>query len=120
VEACVRRQQERLAGEREAGGAALGAEVNVLTRADLLGPCQMPDQLAAVAELERMVGLTAVKKQVQALLSIMKENLRREADEMPPLLISLNRLFLGNPGTGARGHADTHASATLTPLVPSP
>jgi hypothetical protein len=103
LEAAVRRQQERLAAARqERGGTALlgGDAVNVLTSSDLLGPCAAPEQLAAVAELEAMVGLCAVKKQVRMLCALMADNLRREADEEPPLRISLNRLFLGNPGTG--------------------
>jgi hypothetical protein len=94
VEAAVRRQQDRLA-DAFGDGAQLGESVNVLTRADLLGPCQLPHELPAVAALDAMVGLGAVKKQVRALLAMMAENLQREEDEEPPLSISLNRLFLG-------------------------
>jgi hypothetical protein len=121
LEAAVRRQQERLAAARqerlaaarqERGGAALlaGDAVNVLTSADLLGPCKMPEQLSAVAELEAMVGLGAVKRQVRALCALMADNLRREADEEPPLRISLNRLFLGcvHPLAYACAHMHVH------------
>jgi hypothetical protein len=96
-ESAVRRQQDRLAAARS-DGAVLGDAVNVLTKADLLGPCQMPESLPAVAELEAMVGLAAVKKQVRSMLAMMSDNLVREANEEQPLQISLNRLFLGNPG----------------------
>jgi hypothetical protein len=114
VESSVRRQQERLASACE-DGMQLGECVNVLTRADLLGPCQMPEQLAAVAELEAMVGLAGVKKQVRSLLGMMAENLRREADEEPPLKISLNRLFLGCARPALRRPKHTCARHINTP-----
>jgi hypothetical protein len=99
LEAAVRRQQERLGSARQ-DGAPLGEAVNVLTSADLLGPRQLPTQLDAVLQLEAMQGLAAVKAQVQALLTMMAENMRREENEEQPLQVCLNRMFLGNPGTG--------------------
>ena len=96
-ESAKRRQCDRLAAARS-DGALLGDAVNVLTASDLLGPCQMPESLPAVAELEAMVGLDAVKKQVRDLLALMIENLVREANEEEPLEITLNRMFVGNPG----------------------
>ena len=98
-EASVGRQRTRLALACE-DGARLGGNLNVLTRADLLGPCQMPARMPAVQQLESMVGLTAVKLQVRKMLAMMEENLQREENEEPPLETCLNRLFLGNPGTG--------------------
>lgn len=100
LEQGVRRQQDRLGAARK-DGTPLGEAVNVLTAADLLGPRKMPTQLDAVRQLESMQGLAAVKAQVHALLAMMSENMRREENEEQPLQVCLNRLFLGNPGTGA-------------------
>lgn len=103
LEAAIRRQQERLAAERERddGAGVLGDVVNVLTSADLLGPRPAdPAALPSVTELESMVGLASVKRAVRSLLGLMRENVAREDAEAPPLRICLHRLFLGPPGTG--------------------
>lgn len=47
-----------------------------------------------------MIGLSAVKKTVEALVRTLQFNCRRELDEQPPVEYTLNRDFLGNPGTG--------------------
>ena len=47
-----------------------------------------------------MIGLSEVKKTVEALIETMKYNFQRELDEKPLVEYSLNQVFLGNPGTG--------------------
>lgn len=47
-----------------------------------------------------MIGLQSVKDTVQALLDSIQYNYQRELDEKPLMDFSLNRVFLGSPGTG--------------------
>ena len=47
-----------------------------------------------------MTGLNAVKSTVQGLLNTVQYNYRRELNEQPLVEYSLNKVFLGNPGTG--------------------
>ena len=47
-----------------------------------------------------MEGLGAVKTSVQGLLKLAESNAQREELELPLAEVSLNRVFLGNPGTG--------------------
>jgi len=71
---------------------------------DVLGPPpeveHVPDLKAALAELDRQVGLEAVKEQARTLIKLAQINYQRELNCEPPHLVPLNRLFLGNPGTG--------------------
>jgi len=46
-----------------------------------------------------MEGLAPVKESVSQLMSHVVQNAKREAAERPLLKVSLNRVFLGNPGT---------------------
>jgi AAA+ superfamily predicted ATPase len=50
--------------------------------------------------LQSMIGLDAVKKSVQNLFDMTILNYQRELQELQPDAISLNRVFLGSPGTG--------------------
>ncbi len=71
---------------------------------DVLGPPpdpkHLPDLRRALRELETKIGLRAVKEQVQLLVMLAQVNYERQLKGEPPQLIPLNRLFLGNPGTG--------------------
>lgn len=73
-----------------------------LTKEDLIGP-EPSGALAksrAWAKLQKMIGLDAVKQAVQTLLDRLQDNYKRELKEQPPVEVSLNKLFLGSPGTG--------------------
>jgi len=61
---------------------------------------KIPDLKAALAELETQIGLASVKEQVRLLIKLASVNYDRELECLNPHLIPLNRLFLGNPGTG--------------------
>jgi replication-associated recombination protein RarA len=93
------RQGHRLQQERVAG---LKPDDFLFTKEDLIGP----DPTKAVTtsdswkELQGMVGLTTVKNAVQSLLDRLQGNYQRELDEKPLIEVSLNRVFLGSPGTG--------------------
>eukprot|EP00667_Euglena_gracilis_P031391 EG_transcript_45361 len=63
-------------------------------------PEALPDLKAALAELTGKVGWAAVKRSVAELLEVVQENYQRELRGEKLLDICLNRLLLGNPGTG--------------------
>jgi hypothetical protein len=82
---------------------------------DFLGekpdPKHIPELREALKELEEMTGLDedegvkkerglAAKKAVRQLVSTVQANYDKEIRGESPLPLSLNRLFLGNPGTG--------------------
>jgi len=75
----------------------------LFTKEDLLGPSLNEMQLRAsdaYLELQKMEGLLPVKEQIESLITLVSSNNRREEAEKPVLEIILNRVFLGNPGTG--------------------
>eukprot|EP01041_Mallomonas_annulata_P014073 gene14073-29952_t len=47
-----------------------------------------------------MEGLKEVKQSVRNILDLVIANAQREKDEVPLFAVTLNRIFLGNPGTG--------------------
>ena len=96
-----RRQGERLTRAYESGF----AQVNIMefVRDDLLGPRADQEKLercSAWGELLAMEGLVEVKQAVKELLQLVVLNADREDAEKPMLDVNLNRVFLGNPGTG--------------------
>ncbi|OAQ98505.1 hypothetical protein LLEC1_01897 [Akanthomyces lecanii] len=93
------RQSKRLQRERRQG---LKPDDFLLVKNDLLGP--EPENAlrnsAAWVRLQKLVGLRSVKESIESLVSSVKENYKRELEEKPIIEYSLNRVFLGNPGTG--------------------
>ncbi|KAK4466128.1 P-loop containing nucleoside triphosphate hydrolase protein [Cladorrhinum samala] len=79
-----------------------GQDETVLTMEDFIGPepAEHWSESAAWKELNRMAGLDDVKKVIRSLMRRSKTNYRRELKGKEPLQTSLNRLFLGPPGTG--------------------
>jgi len=76
-----------------------------LTVVDVLGPPptreSVPDLGRAIDELEEMIGLESVKQKVRSLIEAAAVNYERELrGETPYDVPPLNRVFLGNPGTG--------------------
>lgn len=51
-------------------------------------------------QLERLIGLESVKKEIETMLSTVDFDRRRIEQGLPPVGQSLHSLFLGNPGTG--------------------
>ena len=76
----------------------------VLHMEDVVGPPPTPERLPALAEalreLDAMIGLEQVKRAARQLVALAKTNYHRELRGEAPLLVPLNRLFLGSPGTG--------------------
>jgi hypothetical protein len=89
----------------EAGGAGAGEKRpqpadSSATR--LPAPHKSPRQMLtdAVAELNGLIGLKALKKDIQQLVNLLEVQKQRQSHDLPRTSISLNTLFLGNPGTG--------------------
>ncbi|KAK0650649.1 NFX1-type zinc finger-containing protein 1 [Lasiodiplodia hormozganensis] len=93
------RQAKRLRRERKSG---IVADDLLLTQEDLLGP-EPADVLkdnASWNKLQQLIGLSSVKDSVKALFDSIQYNYSRELDEEPLVDFTLNKVFLGNPGTG--------------------
>ncbi|KAL8800714.1 MAG: hypothetical protein Q9182_004986 [Xanthomendoza sp. 2 TL-2023] len=94
------RQADRLKRERRQG---LMPDDFWLSKEDLIGP---EPSLTAISEsttwqkLQRLTGLQAVKDSLHSMLHRVVTNYQRELKEKEPIEVSLNRVFLGNPGTG--------------------
>lgn len=94
------RQARRIAKETKRG-----RKTNdyLFTKEDLLGITSMKSQLKksdAYLKLHEMQGLKPVKEQIDLLIKLGASNREREEAEKPLLEVMLNRVFLGNPGTG--------------------
>ncbi|KAG2421571.1 hypothetical protein HFD88_005546 [Aspergillus terreus] len=93
------RQTERIREEQRRGRRP---DYLLLTMDDLIGPdpAQVHRESAAWARLQGMIGLEAVKAAVQLLFHRVTQNYRRVCRGQTPLHSTLNRVFLGPPGTG--------------------
>ena len=93
------RQAERVEKARRAGWYTNDF---FMTKEDLIGPdpAQVIPNNASWAELQGMIGLESVKEAVRNFFELVKTNYHRELEEKEPLQMSLNRVFLGSPGTG--------------------
>ncbi|KAF2995559.1 hypothetical protein E8E13_003761 [Curvularia kusanoi] len=93
------RQAKRLRKERKAG---LAPDDNLLTKEDLIGPepASALRNNPALMKLQTQIGLASVKQTVQSLLDGLQTNYRRELEEKPLIEYSLNKCFIGSPGTG--------------------
>jgi SpoVK/Ycf46/Vps4 family AAA+-type ATPase len=78
------------------------ADDMLLTKEDLIGPEPSNALLKSEAwnELQKLIGLGSVKESLKAFVDTLKANYERELREEPIITYSLNRVFLGNPGTG--------------------
>ena len=78
----------------------------VLSLADVIGPAPNPANNSvlqeALRELNSMIGWTQIKQNIRRILNLVQENYESQllSDGPPPRNVPLNRLFLGNPGTG--------------------
>ncbi|CAG1980975.1 unnamed protein product [Fusarium graminearum] len=99
LQAISKRQSARIRKERQAG-----AKPNdlLLTQEDIIGPepSQALMKSKAYRELNCMIGLQEVKDAIKVLMETLKTNFERELAEEPLVEFSLNKVFLGSPGTG--------------------
>ncbi|EPQ56100.1 P-loop containing nucleoside triphosphate hydrolase protein [Gloeophyllum trabeum ATCC 11539] len=74
----------------------------LLVKEDIIGP--QPSKVMVESKswgrLQSMIGLISVKDTVRTLFAMVQTNYQRELLEKEPDQISLNRVFLGSPGTG--------------------
>lgn len=93
------RQAERVERARRAG---MFTNDFFMTKEDLIGPdpSQVLPQSVAWAKLQGLIGLKSVKESVQNFFALVETNYHRELEEKEPMQMSLNRVFLGSPGTG--------------------
>ena len=93
------RQAARLTKARKEG-----TETNdfFMSREDLIGPNPSTAILESESwkKLQTLIGLKSVKESVQSFFSLIEENYQRELQEQEPMEMTLNRVFLGSPGTG--------------------
>ena len=61
---------------------------------------EKPDFDELMSQLEDLVGLEDVKKDIKNLVNLMKVRKLREANDLPVPPMSLHMVFMGNPGTG--------------------
>ncbi|KAL2074253.1 hypothetical protein VTL71DRAFT_8031 [Oculimacula yallundae] len=73
-----------------------------LTKEDVIGPepTEALKESIAWKKLSKLIGLKDVKEAVSSICDTITENYKRELAEQPPIQYSLNKVFLGNPGTG--------------------
>ncbi|KAI1339484.1 P-loop containing nucleoside triphosphate hydrolase protein [Xylariaceae sp. FL0016] len=92
-------QAKRVFKERRAG---LKPDDFLLSKEDLIGPqpSAVLDKSSGWQKLQKLIGLSSVKEAVKSLLDSVEQNYHRELEEQPPVEYSLNKVFLGNPGTG--------------------
>lgn len=93
------RQADRLNRERTQGKVP---DDFFFVAEDLIGPdpSKAIKDIKAWNKLQNMIGLQAVKDAVHTFFSLIEENFKREILEQEPMEMSLNRVFLGSPGTG--------------------
>lgn len=93
------RQAERLNRERRNGHSL---DDFLLSKEDMIGPDPSLAivQSKAWVRLQEMIGLSSVKKSIQSMIDRIEVNYNRELQEKAPIEVSLNRVFLGSPGTG--------------------
>ena len=93
------RQADRLTKERRDG---LLPNDLIITKEDLIGPdpSKAIVDCAAWEKLQSLTGLKAVKDSVRVMIDLIESNYERELQEKEPVQVSLNRVFLGSPGTG--------------------
>jgi hypothetical protein len=93
------RQAKRIEAERRAGTLP---DDFWLTKEDMIGPepAGVLQNNKSWKALQQLTGLTSVKESISALFDSLRYNYERELQEKPIMDFSLNKVFLGSPGTG--------------------
>jgi DNA replication protein DnaC len=93
------RQAKRVHKERRSGNTP---DDMLLTKEDLIGaePADVLKDNKSWKKLHQLTGLASVKESISALFDSITYNYNRELDEKPIMDFSLNKVFIGSPGTG--------------------
>ena len=93
------RQAVRLTKERKDGRPV---DDFLMLKEDLIGPDPTVTLKGSKVweDLQGLIGLKSVKESVASFFELVEENYKRELLEKEPMNMSLNRVFLGSPGTG--------------------
>ena len=92
---CSSGKAQATAKQYEQAGATNGTAVNEETKAD------RAERLSrAMAELDELIGLDAVKKRVRSYANFLRLQQTRRDTGLSTMPISLHMTFVGNPGTG--------------------
>ena len=93
------RQAKRVRKERRHGGTP---DDMLFTKEDLIGaePSDVLQSNRSWKKLHQLTGLESVKESITALLDSITYNYARELEEKPIVEFSLNKVFIGSPGTG--------------------
>ena len=94
-----------------------GAQLFTFERDDLLGPKSLAPDTPALRQLAGMVGLRSVKAAVQQLVATFTRNVELEEEEKPTIDINMNKVFLGNPGTGRTNTATRNGASSARDLL---
>jgi len=81
-----------------AAGSAIGEKTS--EKAAAQEAAEKPDFDALMEQLDALVGLADIKKDVKSLINLMKVRRLRQEAELPIPPMSLHLVFMGNPGTG--------------------
>ena len=82
------------------GQAPVVAEVTPRQSDEETGEQEKPTLEDALEELEQLIGMSQVKKEVRTLINYLDIQQKRVQAGMPETKISLHMVFAGNPGTG--------------------
>lgn len=99
---CIQSQSARLS-ESLRQNSRQNIDMHLLVRDDILGPKASLQALKNCPDYQKLLemeGLHEMKRVISEILHMVIENSDREEREEPKLELSLNRVFLGNPGTG--------------------
>ncbi len=91
----------RSPGKSQAGSAAAPSKASASAAAEEAPAEDPPEDLdKLLEELDSLVGLTQIKKDVRSLINLIKVRKLRQAQELKVPELSLHMVFTGNPGTG--------------------
>lgn len=93
----AKRAADELLREMEAQGGAIGPEA---PKTEAEKSPEKPDLDKLLAELDELVGLEEIKRNVRSLINLAKVRKLREEHDLPTPAMSLHLVFMGNPGTG--------------------
>ncbi|VUC36636.1 unnamed protein product [Clonostachys rosea] len=95
----LKRQADRIRKEKRAKN---NSDELFLSQTDLIGPepSNALESCAAWTKLNQLIGLSKVKGELQVFKDTVIANYHRELAEEPLIAFSLNKVFVGNPGTG--------------------